>query len=310
MAVSETPLSPEQVKRQVDRLRGQIRALGAINPNAVAEYEETQQRHTFLSTQSDDLHQAGKSLRAVVAELDGVMRKRFTETFRAVAEEFKRYFSLLFNGGTARLILTDPDDPADDRHRHRGPAAGQAHAEPGAALRRRARPHRHRAALSILTVNPTPFCVLDEVDAALDEANVGRFRQALAVLAERTQFIVITHNRGTMESAQRALWRLHGRGRRLPGDLAEAGGGAGARREIRVRIHRLHRFRRFGNGYGSTDSTDFADRGRGTGYGIRNTHYDNASRITHLSSRITHHESGTGRLKRRWTICRTCSWRS
>jgi chromosome segregation protein len=205
VAMTEAPLPPEQVKRQVDRLRGQIRALGAINPNAVAEYEETQQRHTFLSTQSDDLHQAGKSLRAVVAELDGVMRKRFTETFRAVAEEFKRYFSLLFNGGTARLVLTDPDDPQmtgidivaqppGKRMQSLALLSGGERALTATAL-----------LFSILTVNPTPFCVLDEVDAALDEANVGRFRQALAVLGERTQFIVITHNRGTMESA-RALY--------------------------------------------------------------------------------------------------------
>jgi chromosome segregation protein len=205
MAMTETPLPPEQVKRQVDRLRGQIRALGAINPNAVAEYEETQQRHTFLSTQSDDLHQAGKSLRSVVAELDGVMRKRFTETFRAVAEEFKRYFGLLFNGGTARLILTDPDDPQmtgidivaqppGKRMQSLALLSGGERALTATAL-----------LFAILTVNPTPFCVLDEVDAALDEANVERFRQALMVLAERTQFIIITHNRGTMESA-RALY--------------------------------------------------------------------------------------------------------
>jgi chromosome segregation protein len=205
VAMTETPLPPEQVKRQVDRLRGQIRALGAINPNAVTEYEETQQRYTFLSTQSDDLHQAGKSLRAVVAELDGVMRKRFTETFRAVAEEFKRYFSLLFSGGTARLILTDPDDPQmtgidivaqppGKRMQSLALLSGGERALTATAL-----------LFAILTVNPTPFCVLDEVDAALDEANVERFRQALVVLAERTQFIIITHNRGTMESA-RALY--------------------------------------------------------------------------------------------------------
>ena len=104
--VLDVRLSTAQVRR------GQMRALGAINPNAVTEYEETRQRHTFLSTQADDLHQASKSLHAVVGELDAVMKKRFTETFKAVAEEFKRFFGMLFNGGTARLVLTDPDDPA------------------------------------------------------------------------------------------------------------------------------------------------------------------------------------------------------
>jgi chromosome segregation protein len=189
----------------VDRLRGQIRALGAINPNAVTEHEETQKRYTFLSTQADDLQQAGKSLRAVVAELDGVMRKRFNETFKAVAEEFKRYFSLLFSGGTARLILTDADDPKmtgidivaqppGKRMQSLALLSGGERALTATAL-----------LFAILTVNPTPFCVLDEVDAALDEANVERFRQTLAILAERTQFVIVTHNRGTMESA-RALY--------------------------------------------------------------------------------------------------------
>jgi chromosome segregation protein len=200
-AVQETPPTPEQIKRQVDRLRAQIRALGAINANAVAEYEETQKRFTFLSTQADDLQQASRSLKAVVAELDGVMKKRFTETFRAVAEEFKRYFSLLFNGGTARLALTDPDDPQmtgidivaqppGKRMQSLALLSGGERALTATAL-----------LFSILTVNPTPFCVLDEVDAALDEANVGRFTQALKNLAQRTQFVVITHNRGTMEIA-------------------------------------------------------------------------------------------------------------
>jgi chromosome segregation protein len=201
MAVQESPLPPEQVKRLVDRLRAQMRALGAINPNAIAEYEETRQRYTFLSTQADDLHQAGKSLRAVVAELDAIMKKRFAETFRAVAEEFKRFFGLLFNGGTARLVLTDPDDPAmtgidivaqppGRRMQSLALLSGGERALTATAL-----------LFAILAVNPTPFCMLDEVDAALDEANVGRFTQTLQTLAERTQFVLITHNRVTMEMA-------------------------------------------------------------------------------------------------------------
>ncbi len=197
----ESRLAPEQVKRQVDRLRSQLRALGAVNPGAVLEYEETQKRHQFLSTQADDLQQAGKSLRAVVTELDGIMKRRFTETFKAVAEQFKHYFGLLFAGGTARLILTDPDDPSltgidivaqppGKRMQSLALLSGGERALTATAL-----------LFAILAVNPSPLCLLDEVDAALDEANVGRFTQTLKGLSERTQFVLITHNRGTMEMA-------------------------------------------------------------------------------------------------------------
>jgi chromosome segregation protein len=197
-----SPLPPEQVKRQVDRLRGQIRALGAVNPNAMSEYEESRQRHAFLSTQADDLQEASKALKTVVGELDALMKKRFTETFRAVAEEFKRYFSVLFAGGTARLVLTDPDDatltgieivaqPPGKRLQSLALLSGGERALTATAL-----------LFAILAVNPTPFCVLDEVDAALDEANIGRFTQVLKGLAERTQFVIITHNRGTMETSK------------------------------------------------------------------------------------------------------------
>ena len=167
----------------------------------MAEFEETQRRHVFLSTQADDLQRAAKSLTAVVAELDALMRKRFTETFRAVADQFKVHFGMLFGGGTARLVLTDPDDPQIT-------GIDIVAQPPGKRLQSLALLSGGERALTatallfaILTVNPLPFCVLDEVDAALDEVNIGRFTQALKGLAERTQFILITHNRGTMEMA-------------------------------------------------------------------------------------------------------------
>ena len=240
VAVQEAPLPPDQVKRLVDRLRGQMRALGAINPNAVAEYEETRQRHTFLSTQADDLQQASKSLRAVVGELDAIMKKRFSETFKAVAEEFKRFFGLLFNGGTARLMLTDPDDPAmtgidivaqppGRRMQSLALLSGGERALTATAL-----------LFAILAVNPTPFCVLDEVDAALDEANVGRFTPDAAHPVRAHPVRGHHPQPGDHGGGQRALRRLHGRGRDVAGHLAQAGGGAGARREIAVRVHRFH----------------------------------------------------------------------
>ena len=127
------------------------------------------------------------------------MRARFETTFEAVSREFRRYFSTLFGGGSARLALTDPDDlsetgveivaqPPGKRLQSLALLSGGERALTATAL-----------LFAILTVNPTPFCVLDEVDAALDDANVGRFCEALRTLAERTQFLIITHNKGTME---------------------------------------------------------------------------------------------------------------
>ncbi len=193
--------SPEGLRRRVDSLRAQLRHLGPVNPNAVTEYEQALSRYTFLTSQAEDLEHAIKSLKAAIAELDAVMRRRFEETFEAVALQFRAYFQTLFNGGTAKLVLTDPDDmvetgveivaqPPGRRLQSLALLSGGERALTATAL-----------LFAILTVNPTPFCILDEVDAALDDVNVGRFCDALRQLAERTQFIIITHNRGTMEIA-------------------------------------------------------------------------------------------------------------
>lgn len=201
-AEQQTPAaSPELLKRRVDGLRGQLRHLGLVNPNAVAEYEEALQRYAFLASQSEDLEKAVRSLRSVIAELDELMRTRFETTFEAVGREFRRYFTTLFGGGSARLTLTDPDDLAET-------GIEIVAQPPGKRLQSLALLSGGERALTatallfaILTVNPTPFCVLDEVDAALDDANVTRFCDALRGLAQRTQFIVITYNKGTMEIA-------------------------------------------------------------------------------------------------------------
>lgn len=193
--------NPETLKRRIDSMRGQLRHLGPVNPNAIVEYEETLKRYTFLTSQSDDLEQAVKSLKTVIGELDDLMRNRFETTFEAVGREFRRYFTTLFGGGTAKLSLTDPDDLAQT-------GVDIVAQPPGKRLQSLALLSGGERALTatallfaILTVHPTPFCVLDEVDAALDDANVGRFCDALRQLARRTQFIVITHNKGTMEMA-------------------------------------------------------------------------------------------------------------
>lgn len=194
-------VEPDVLRRRVEGLRASLRRLGLVNPNAVQEYEESLGRYTFLATQSDDLDSAVKSLRQVIIELDDLMRARFEATFEAIGREFRRYFSILFGGGTARLTLTDPDDlsqtgvdmvaqPPGKRLQNLALLSGGERALTATAL-----------LFAILAVNPIPFCVLDEVDAALDDANIGRFRDTLKALSEKTQFIIITHNKGTMEIA-------------------------------------------------------------------------------------------------------------
>jgi len=192
---------PDGVEEQINRLRASLRRLGSINPQAPEEYTNALERHTFLSEQVEDLEQASRSLRAVIAELDEIMERDFMQTFRAVAAQFKTYFATLIGGGSAQLQLSDPENittpgidivarPPGKRQQGLALLSGGERALTAAAL-----------IFAILKISPTPFCILDEVDAMLDEANVSRFRQGLKDLADHTQFIIITHNRGTVEVA-------------------------------------------------------------------------------------------------------------
>jgi len=193
---------PDGFDKEIRRLKNQMRYIGNVNPNAPQEYAELKERHAFLVAQTADLTQALEGLYLAIQELDAMMKQKFQDTFNAINVEFKKYFSILFGGGTARLELTDPQDlirsgieitarPPGKRAAQLVLLSGGERALTAAAL-----------IFSILRVSPTPFCVMDEVDAALDEANVGRFRDSLAELADATQFIVITHNRVTMEGAR------------------------------------------------------------------------------------------------------------
>lgn len=192
---------PEGLEDEIQRLKVQLKRAGPINPNAPAEFAEALERHNFLITQVEDLEQASSSLRQVIAELDQLMEADFRKTFEAVAAEFKECFTTLFGGGTAKLVLTDPENlletgidivarPPGKRQQSLALLSGGERALTAAAL-----------IFAILKASPTPFCILDEVDATLDEANIGRFRKMLQDLADRTQFVVITHNRGTIEAA-------------------------------------------------------------------------------------------------------------
>jgi chromosome segregation protein len=187
---------------RIEALRGKLRRIGIVNPLAVQEYKEAKQRHEFLSTQLTDLQQTAGSLRELIKQLDEMTQKRFGETFEQVAEHFKKYFGMLFNGGTAKLTLTQPDNLADTGIEIMAQPPGKRQQ----ALALLSGGERALTAIALLfallEVNPTPFCVLDEVDAALDEANVKRFCETLKLLAQNTQFIVVTHNRGTIEAAR------------------------------------------------------------------------------------------------------------
>jgi chromosome segregation protein len=202
--VSELPIVeelPQGLEEEIQRLKARLRRLGGVNPNAPADYMEVQERYRFLTEQSTDLETAAEQLHQVVAELDELMETSFRETFDSVAAQFSETFTALFNGGAARLELTEPDDlmntgvdivarPPGKRAQRLALLSGGERALTAAAL-----------LFALLRVSPAPFCVLDEVDAMLDEANVGRFRALLEELAQQTQFIVVTHNRGTIEAA-------------------------------------------------------------------------------------------------------------
>jgi chromosome segregation protein len=202
--VSELPVVeqlPEGLEDEMQFIQKRLRRLGAINPNAPGELAEVRERYEFLTEQAADLRAAVGKLRHSVAELDALMKRAFKETFDAVAEQFSVTFSHLFEGGEARLTLTEPEAllttgvdivarPPGKRAQRLALLSGGERALTAVAL-----------LFSLLHVSPTPFCVFDEVDAMLDEANVGRFRAKLEELAQRTQFVIITHNRGTVESA-------------------------------------------------------------------------------------------------------------
>jgi chromosome segregation protein len=202
--VSELPIVdslPEGMEQELQRMKAQMRRLGPINPEAQSEYEEVKQRFEFLTQQSADLEQAIEQLNQVIVELDQLMETSFRETFSQIAEEFKVMFQKLFAGGSAKLVLTDPENVSATGVEIMARPPGKK--QQGLALLSGGERSLTAAALmfAILKVKPPPFCILDETDAALDEANVGRFRDTIKELSQGTQFVIITHNRGTIEAA-------------------------------------------------------------------------------------------------------------
>jgi len=192
---------PPDLETNISRLRGQIRRLGAVNPDALTEYESVRERFGFITGQISDLKKADVDLRDVISKLDELMKREFRKTFDLVANQFRLLFTRLFGGGSARLVLTDDDQLNEAGIDIEARLPGRR--EQGLSLLSGGERSLTAVALifALLKVSPTPFCVLDEVDAMLDEANVSRFRDLLAELSENSQFIIITHNRNTIQAA-------------------------------------------------------------------------------------------------------------
>lgn len=201
--IYQTEEKKEPLLERILSLKQQIEELGPVNYTALDEYPEALKRFDFLTTQKNDLVDAGDSLLGLIGELDRSMIERFEEGFRAVNEAFKEVFQQLFNGGYAELQMDDPENLLETGVK----IIAQPPGKKAQLLSLLSGGERSFTAIALLfaflKVKPSPFCLLDEIEAALDEANVKRFVQYLHTLSEHTQFIVISHRRGTMESADR-----------------------------------------------------------------------------------------------------------
>ena len=193
----------QAMKKDVSRIKDEIRKLGSVNVNAIEDYKELLERHTFLSGQYDDLVTAEKTLEEIIQQLDEGMRKQFSEKFHDIQREFDKAFKELFGGGKGTLELAEDEDileagiriisqPPGKKLQNMMQLSGGEKALTAIAL-----------LFAIQNLKPSPFCLLDEIEAALDDSNVGRFASYLQKLTKNTQFIIITHRRGTMNAADR-----------------------------------------------------------------------------------------------------------
>lgn len=193
--------SVNEWKQQQVNLARQIENLGAINPNAIAEYEEAEEKLAFYHAQKEDLVIAKEQLEGVIAEIDGAMSEQLQDVLTVIREKFQHVFSQLFGGGSAQIVVSNPESilesgidfyiqPPGKKRQQLSLLSGGERALTVIAL-----------LFALLDYRPAPFCVLDEVDAALDDANVERFSHYLHNLGDATQFIVVTHRKRTMESA-------------------------------------------------------------------------------------------------------------
>ena len=193
----------QAIKKDVLRIKDEIRKLGSVNVNAIEDYKNLLERHTFLSGQYEDIVKAEETLEGIILELDEGMRRQFTEKFRDIQREFDKAFKELFGGGKGTLELSEDEDileagiriisqPPGKKLQNMMQLSGGEKALTAIAL-----------LFAIQNLKPSPFCLLDEIEAALDDSNVGRFASYLQKLTKNTQFIIITHRRGTMNAADR-----------------------------------------------------------------------------------------------------------
>ena len=193
----------QEMKKNIARIKEEIRKLGSVNVNAVEDYKNLLERHTFLTGQYEDLVEAEKALESIIQELDEGMRKQFAEKFRDIQREFDKAFKELFGGGKGTLELSEDEDileagiriisqPPGKKLQNMMQLSGGEKALTAIAL-----------LFAIQNLKPSPFCLLDEIEAALDDSNVGRFASYLQKLTKNTKFIIITHRRGTMNAADR-----------------------------------------------------------------------------------------------------------
>lgn len=193
----------QQVINEQNDYRAKLKALGGVNLSAIDEYAEVKQRYDFMTAQINDLKQSKENLLEIIFKLEVEMRETFTSAFREIDRNFKEVFAELFGGGSCELSLTDPENVLESGIEIRV-------APPGKIIKSLMLLSGGEQAFvaialifAILRVNPTPFCIFDEIEAALDESNVFRFADYLKRYSDKTQFIVITHRRGTMEIADR-----------------------------------------------------------------------------------------------------------
>ena len=192
-----------QLKKMVMTVKDEIRKLGSVNVNAIEEYKEVSQRYEFLKGQHDDLIEAEKTLEDIIEDLDNGMRKQFTEKFALIQKEFDASFKQLFGGGHGSLELVEDEDILECGIRIIAQPPGKKLVN----MMQMSGGEKALTAIALLfaiqALKPSPFCLLDEIEAALDDSNVSRFAGYLNKLTKNTQFIVITHRRGTMAAADR-----------------------------------------------------------------------------------------------------------
>ena len=197
----ERPTNIAVAQKQVHNLRNQIKNLGSINVDSIEEYKKTKERYDFMSEQRLDLENTSAKLRKMISEMTDTMKEQFAEKFAVINKNFNEVFVELFGGGKAELILEDESNilecgidirvqPTGKKLQNMMLLSGGEKAFTAIAL-----------LFAILKINPAPFCILDEIEAALDDVNVYRYAEYLKKFSKETQFLVITHRKGTMEAA-------------------------------------------------------------------------------------------------------------